>query len=299
MPALTRWVLAHKRTVVAIWAVLTVAGMVAAGPATRRSTRSSPSPARRAGKPTSRSRRSTTAPVATACRWSRWSRSRGPRRSNSPVVRSDLEKLDEALRDALPGARLASYASTGDRTFVSDDGTTTFALVYPRPDVDSMFGENPEAQEAASTAIADATVAGEPVRLTGFDALIEDSGETAGSGVLIEALVGGFGALLVLTFVFASFLAVVPLMMAAASILTTFLLLLGLTELTSVSPIVQFLIALLGLGVAIDYSLLVVSRWREERSHGYVGDDAVNERWRLRGEPSSSAGSLSRSACSP
>ena len=41
-----------------------------------------------------------------------------------------------------------------------------------------------------------------------------------------------------------------------------------LTELTSVSPIVQFLIALIGLGVAIDYSLIVVSRWREERAHG-------------------------------
>jgi RND superfamily putative drug exporter len=38
---------------------------------------------------------------------------------------------------------------------------------------------------------------------------------------------------------------------------------------------VQFLIALIGLGVAIDYSLLVVSRWREERSHGREGDEAV------------------------
>ena len=43
----------------------------------------------------------------------------------------------------------------------------------------------------------------------------------------------------------------------------------------AVSPIVQFLIALIGLGVAIDYSLLVVSRWREERAHGHGGDEAV------------------------
>ena len=63
--------------------------------------------------------------------------------------------------------------------------------------------------------------------------------------------------------------------MAIASIMTTFLLLLGLTEITTVSPIVQFLIALLGLGVAIDYSLLVVTRWREERDHGHGGDEAV------------------------
>ena len=63
--------------------------------------------------------------------------------------------------------------------------------------------------------------------------------------------------------------------MAIVSIMTTFVLLLGLTELTAVSPIVQFLIALIGLGVAIDYALLVVSRWREERAHGRSGDEAV------------------------
>jgi RND superfamily putative drug exporter len=55
----------------------------------------------------------------------------------------------------------------------------------------------------------------------------------------------------------------------------TFLPLLGLAEATSISPIVQFLIALVGLGVSIDYSLLIVTRWREERAHGHAGDVAV------------------------
>src|SRR5205814_8831440 len=41
------------------------------------------------------------------------------------------------------------------------------------------------------------------------------------------------------------------------------------------SPIVQFLVALIGLGVSIDYALLVVVRWREERAHGLIGDAAV------------------------
>ena len=122
------------------------------------------------------------------------------------------------------------------------------------------------------------TVAGQPVHLTGFDALFEDSGaDSDGPGLLLEAMLGGLGALAVLTFVFASSLAILPILMAFVSIMTTFLLLLGLTELTSVSPIVQFLIALLGLGVAIDYSLIVVSRWREERSHGRSGDEAVQK----------------------
>ena len=45
--------------------------------------------------------------------------------------------------------------------------------------------------------------------------------------------------------------------------------------LTHVSFIVEFLVALIGLGVAIDYSLLLVTRWREERDHGRDNHDAV------------------------
>jgi RND superfamily putative drug exporter len=119
------------------------------------------------------------------------------------------------------------------------------------------------------------TVAGAPVHLTGYDALSAQSGGGNGPGVLVEALFGGLGALVVLAFVFASFLAIVPLLMALPAIMTSFLVVYGLTTVTGISPIVQFLIALIGLGVAIDYSLIVVVRWREERAHGHGGDEAI------------------------
>src|SRR3954452_10557367 len=163
---------------------------------------------------------------------------------NSPGVRADLERVDRQLNKALPGSRIASYTSTGDRAFVSDDGRTVFALAYPRPDAKSQFGENPDAEKNTRAALKGLTVGGAPIHLTGFDALSQDSGGSDGPGVLLEALLGGVGALLVLSFVFASFLAIVPIVTAVVSIMTTFLLLLGLTELTDVSPIVQFLIAL-------------------------------------------------------
>ena len=44
---------------------------------------------------------------------------------------------------------------------------------------------------------------------------------------------------------------------------------------TEVSVVVQFLIALIGLGVAIDYSLLIVMRWREEMAAGREPEEAV------------------------
>ena len=274
MPSLTRWVLAHKRIVVLTWLVLTVAGAAAAGPASEalRPEFSVPDGEGWEANVAISERYAGTGgntvpllPVVTL-----------PQGTTVEDARADLAKLDERLEQALPGARLASFASTGDRAFVSEDGRTTFALVYPPPPKTSQFGENPEAENAARAALRDVTVAGAPVRLTGFDALAAESGaEPGGPGVLIEAVLGGAGALIVLTFVFASFLALLPLLMAVVSILTTFLLLYGLTQLTSVSPIVQFLIALIGLGVAIDYALIVVSRWREERAHGRTGDEAV------------------------
>jgi len=118
-------------------------------------------------------------------------------------------------------------------------------------------------------------VAGAPVHVTGIDALQNQSGGGGGPGVLLEALLGGAGALAVLGFVFASLLALVPIVIAIVSIMTTFLILWGVTTFASVSMIVEFLVALIGLGVAIDYALLIVIRWREERAHGRSGDEAV------------------------
>ena len=275
MSSLTRWVLAHKRLVVGFWIIATIAGIMAAGPASNALDQKFSTP-NKEGWETNvaiakhyRGTGNETAPLVPVVTLPKGTT------VDSPGVKAGLARVDQRLATALPGSRVASYASTGDRTFVSRDGRTAFAIAYPRPDPDSQFGDNPKAEKAARHALAGATVAGQPVHLTGFDALQQQSGGSDGPGVALEALLGGVGALLVLSFVFASFLAIVPIVMAAVSIMTTFLLLLGLTSLTDVSPIVQFLIALVGLGVAIDYSLIVVSRWREERAHGRSGDEAV------------------------
>ena len=62
--------------------------------------------------------------------------------------------------------------------------------------------------------------------------------------------------------------------MAVVAILDA-LLLLGLTALTEVNSVVAFLVSLIGLGVAIDYALLVVMRWREERERGRSNEQAI------------------------
>ncbi len=81
--------------------------------------------------------------------------------------------------------------------------------------------------------------------------------------------------------------------------MTCFLVIWGLATATSVSSIVEFLIGLVGLGIAIDYSLLVIVRWREERAHGHPNDTAIIRAMNSAGARGAcSAAPPSRSACS-
>lgn len=176
-------------------------------------------------------------------------------------------QLASELEGAVPGARIASFAD--QPALVSEDGRTGVVVVHPRPvpGRDPFAASLPAVEEVAARH-------GDRVIVTGQPALQGEEGG-GGTGVLAETLFGGVGALIVLLLVFGSGLALAPLVIAVASILTTFLILWGLTGLTDVSFIVQYLLALIGLGVAIDYALLIVTRWREERGHGADDTQAI------------------------
>src|SRR5271165_5578911 len=275
MARLTRWVLAHKRIVVIFWLVLTLVGMASAGTATKALKQKFSVPGKEGWITNQqiqhrfRGTGGNAAPLLAVVTLPAGAS------VDSPAAQRELGAVESRFQTALPGTRLAGYASTRSPAFLSRDRRTTFVVAYPPPDRTQAFEDNPKAAERAGAAIDGLTVAGAPVHLTGFDALSVQSGGGNGPGVFLEAMLGGFGALLVLAFVFGSFLAIVPIMMAIVSILTTFLVVWGLTTVTEVSPIVQFLIALIGLGVSIDYALLIVVRWREERAHGLGGDAAI------------------------
>jgi RND superfamily putative drug exporter len=187
---------------------------------------------------------------------------------------ADVSRAFQATQKAKPELRLIDEATSGDKVFRTKDNRTAFALVFFSPPRHQSFKLPTEPLRSATAA---AVPAGWTVGVTGEDALAagDSGGGGGGSSVLFETLLGGLGALLVLAFVFASFLAFLPLIVAAASILLTFVFLLPLTYLTDMSFIVQFLVSLIGLGVAIDYSLILVTRWREERAHGRSNHDAV------------------------
>lgn len=181
-----------------------------------------------------------------------------------------ISRAFSAVRQAEPTLRVIDYGTTGDSRFLTDNGRSTYTLVFTPPV--NGFGSGKQIDDAET--VLGQHLRGYNVGLTGLNQLAS-GGNSKGPGVLVETIFGGLGALIVLAFVFASFLALLPLLVAATSILTTFLVVLGLTYLTQVSFIVEFLIALVGLGIAIDYSLLLVTRWREERARGSDNATAV------------------------
>jgi len=203
----------------------------------------------------------------------------------SPGVSDELAAVDAAVAGVVSGSRVVSYTNTGGSpVLVGAGGTSAITLVYPPgqgKDIDSTAVD--AITQAARSAAPSLSVGG-----TSLKSLAEGTTTSSGnSSVLAELLIGGLGALVVLAWVFGSFLALLPLMMAVISVLTMQLLIYGLSFLMPASsplnPAVQYIVALLGLGLSIDYSLLVVTRWREERRAGRPNDEAVRVAMRRAG----------------
>jgi RND superfamily putative drug exporter len=194
---------------------------------------------------------------------------------NGDVTKQKLQVAIDRAASLNPGARVSSYFSTHDDAYVSGDRRTTFAEVYPAGN--QGFNANEHVDETRA-AVKEATPPGVTAYLTGRDPLFAAEGGENGPSVLTEAMIGGAGALIILLFVFGTLPAIaIPLAIAVVSILTTFSLIWALTYVTSVSLIVQFLVALVGLGVAIDYALLMIFRFREELALGEDVETAVVE----------------------
>jgi putative drug exporter of the RND superfamily len=192
---------------------------------------------------------------------------------DSPGVRAELQAVFDRAQAVRPEARVVSWASTDDNAFVSEDRRTTYGLIFLKDAGDGSVGD-----DEVQAAVAGMSVGGEPVRLTGSEILVNAREDSSGGGdneVLVETLVGGVGALVILLYVFGSAVALLPLLIAAIAIVVSFLVI-GLIGTTiEINTVVEYLVALIGLGVAIDYSLLVVNRWREERILGHPNKIAV------------------------
>src|SRR5258705_3063764 len=202
LSTVTSWVLRHKRLVIGFWIVLTLVGGATSGAATKAMKQKFSVPgkegweANKAIQQNFHGTGGTSAPLMPVVTL----------KGDARGARADLAALETKVRATLPGSRVAGYGSTGDPAFVSKDGRTTFIVAYPTPDPDQPFGDNPKAEKKLRAGLRGATIGGAPVHLTGYDALQDQSsgGDNNGPGGLIQALVGGPGALVGLACVFCS-----------------------------------------------------------------------------------------------
>ena len=260
----------HRWAVIGAWVVLTLFGAFAAGQVSTRWYQSLAVP----GKPAYEASQRTLKAFGAGAR----TPSVVVFHTSGDATKSKaIERAMRRVAAAMPGARTSSYFSTGNPMYVSRDRHTTFAEVYPPGPAGSTSRAAPRRCAPRQRA---AWRPGSPStsRVATRWARRAKHGSGGGSSVLLEAIIGGVGALVILLFVFGTLPAVLmPLAVAIAAILNTFTLVWALTYITDVSIIVQFLIALVGLGVAIDYALVMIFRFRDELREGEDVESALVE----------------------
>ncbi|SMC92742.1 MMPL family transporter [Kibdelosporangium aridum] len=163
-------------------------------------------------------------------------------------------------------SRVASYANTGDSRFVG--GQTTFGLVFGGPVEQggipgSALGEGSEFHTAIDAIMRPLLPPGSTLDVTGLDALATGA-DTGGLNVPVKLLITIGAAIVILAWVFRSALAFVPLLTALIALPVSFIGLLMASLVIDVHETTLTMIPLFGLGIAIDYALILVSRWREE-----------------------------------
>lgn len=195
-------------------------------------------------------------------------------------TREAIGRAFAAVAAELPQARVVSYADTGDSRLVGEDGRTTFGLVFPGTYSDGSppgggLGETPDESPVIVRAMTPHLPPGSQVHVTGLDTLAP-SVDAGGVDVPAKIGIGVLTAVVVLFLVFRSALALVPILVSVLSIFASFIVILLLTLVMTVHDVALTTMPLLGLGIAVDYSLLMVARWREEQANGFRGDEAVH-----------------------
>jgi RND superfamily putative drug exporter len=186
---------------------------------------------------------------------------------DDPAFRERVERVRESIaalgEDKVLSA--ASYYQTGDESLVSPDRHTTLIPF-------TMAGDELDADEN----IADVLAIVKANRSDGFElysagraSINEDTRAQAEKDLQRGEAIGVPIALIVLVLVFGALTAaVIPLILGVLSIIVA----IGLTALFGqafeFSFFVVNVITMMGLAVGIDYSLFIVSRYREERARG-------------------------------
>ena len=183
--------------------------------------------------------------------------------------RERIEALAKRISSDPDVVEVGSYYTTRSRDFVSRDGDSIYLAVRL---AHTDEAEVQDAGERIATALED-----EPGVMVGGSAIAERQANEQVEQDLRTAELYAFPILFLLSLLFFRSLvaAALPLLVGGLTIVCTMFALSVASELGSLSVFALNLVIGLGLGLAIDYSLFIVSRYREEIAKTGPGLDAM------------------------
>ncbi|NRQ36456.1 MMPL family transporter, partial [Nonomuraea sp. NN258] len=193
-----------------------------------------------------------------------------------PTVKVGDPRYKKAVHDslrALPGKyvrRLTTYWTTGAKELRSTDEHATYALITLKGGAQS--------KQNAYAAIADRLerVENLQVKVGGSVPLLKELNDQTAADLARAEAISMPVLLVLLVVVFGSLVAAwLPLLVGLFAVLGALVLLRLLTEITEVSVFSLNVVTMLGLGLAIDYSLFVLKAFREEIRGGASREQAV------------------------
>src|SRR5918996_5490864 len=188
---------------------------------------------------------------------------------NSKAGQARIAGLEDRLKADAEVATVTSYLDTRSPDFLSRSGDATYLAV-------GLKATDDKEQQDTAEAIAD-ELEGQPSVTVGGIALAQEQVNKQVEEDLRTAEMLAFPILFLLSLLFfrSAVAALLPLLVGGLSIVLTFLALRVASDLGTVSVFALNLVTGLGLGLAIDYSLFMVSRYREELARFGPGHEAL------------------------
>src|SRR5581483_407923 len=194
----------------------------------------------------------------------------------SPTMKVDDPAFRDALNATIAGLerdpRVASVRSpydAGGAGLVSKDGREALVIVGLKDSFDRARSYFPELRGEIRSPSLDITATDGLAIASDFDAILEKDlarAETVSLPLTLVLLLLVFGAVVA---------ALLPLGVGVLAVLGGLGSVMVLARFADVSTYALNIVTLIGLGVAIDYSLFIVNRFREERSRGGSAEDAL------------------------
>jgi putative drug exporter of the RND superfamily len=188
----------------------------------------------------------------------------------SPAFQGEIASSLKTLTTDPRVASVVGYAQTGSSRFISTTGDASWVLVNLNMSADSAIDAVGSLQSEIGP------VPGLAVQLTGSAPLNAAMSAQSERDLSRAETVSLPIALIILALVFGTLVAAgLPLLVAGLTIPTTLAIVYLVAQRLTMSIFVTSVVTMLGLALAIDYSLFMVSRFREELACGATVEEAV------------------------